>query len=48
MIKEYVRSCTGEADKITDLNDRRWSSLVYVGIFLLGLFGLLYWAFKNM
>ena len=48
MIKEYVRSCTGEADKITDLNDSRISSLVYVGIFLLGLFGLLYWAFKNM
>lgn len=48
MIKEYVRSCTGDADKITDLNDGRISSLVYVGIFLLGLFGLLYWAFKNM
>jgi len=48
MIKEYVRSCTGEADKITDLNDGRISSLVYVGIFLFGLFGLLYWAFKNM
>jgi len=48
MIKEYVRSCTGEADKITDLNDSRISSLVYVGIFLFGLFGLLYWAFKNM
>ena len=48
MIKEYVRSCTGDADKITDLNDGRISSLVYVGIFLFGLFGLLYWAFKNM
>ena len=48
MIKEYVRSCTGDADKITDLNDGRISSIVYVGIFLLGLFGLLYWAFKNM
>jgi uncharacterized membrane protein YqaE (UPF0057 family) len=48
MIKEYVRSCTGDADKITDLNDGRISSLVYVGIFLLGLFGLLAWAFKNM
>jgi uncharacterized membrane protein YqaE (UPF0057 family) len=48
MIKEYVRSCTGEGDKITELGDSRWSSLVYVGIFLLGLFGLLYWAFKNM
>ena len=48
MIKEYVRSCTGDADKITDINDGRISSLVYVGIFLLGLFGLLYWAFKNM
>lgn len=48
MIKEYVRSCTGDSDKITDLNDGRISSLVYVGIFLLGLFGLLYWAFKNM
>ncbi len=48
MIKEYVRSCTGEADKITDLNDGRISSLVNVGIFLFGLFGLLYWAFKNM
>ena len=48
MIKEYVRSCTGDADKITDLNDGRISSLVYVGIFLIGLFGLLYWAFKNM
>jgi uncharacterized membrane protein YqaE (UPF0057 family) len=48
MIKEYVRSCTNEADKITDLNDGRISSLVYVGIFLFGLFGLLYWAFKNM
>jgi uncharacterized membrane protein YqaE (UPF0057 family) len=48
MIKEYVRSCTGDADKITDINDGQISSLVYVGIFLLGLFGLLYWAFKNM
>jgi len=48
MIKEYVRSCTGDADKITDLNDGRISSLVYVGIFLFGLFGLLAWAFKNM
>lgn len=48
MIKEYVRSCTGEADKITELGDGHWSSIIYVGIFLLGLFGLLAWAFKNM
>jgi uncharacterized membrane protein YqaE (UPF0057 family) len=48
MIKEYVRSCTGEGDKITEIGDGRWGSIVYVGIFLLGLFGLLYWAFKNM
>lgn len=48
MIKEYVRSCTGDADKITDINDGRISSLVYVGIFLFGLFGMLAWAFKNM
>lgn len=48
MIKEYVRSCTGDGDKITEIGDGRISSLVYVGIFLLGLFGLLYWAFKNM
>jgi uncharacterized membrane protein YqaE (UPF0057 family) len=48
MIKEYVRSCTGEADKITEIGDGRISSLVYVGIFLFGLFGLLYWALKNM
>ena len=48
MIKEYVRSCTNESGKITDLNDGRISSLVYVGIFLFGLFGLLAWAFKNM
>ena len=47
-IKEYVRSCTGEADKITELGDGHWSSIIYVGIFLLGLFGLLAWAFKNM
>lgn len=48
MIKEYVRSCTGEADKITELGDGHWSSIIYVGIFLFGLFGLLAWAFKNM
>ena len=48
MIKEYVRSCTGDADKITELGDGRISSIVYVGIFLFGLFGLLAWAFKNM
>ncbi len=48
MIKEYVRNCSNNTDKITDLNDGRISSLVYVGIFLFGLFGLLYWAFKNM
>lgn len=47
-IKEYVRSCTGEADKITEIGDGRISSLIYVIVFLLGLFGLLYWAFKNM
>jgi len=48
MIKEYVRNCSNNSNMITDLNDGRISSLVYVGIFLFGLFGLLAWAFKNM
>jgi uncharacterized membrane protein YqaE (UPF0057 family) len=48
MIKEYVRSCTGEADKITELDTGDWKSIIYVCIFFLCFCGLLMWALRSM
>jgi len=48
LIKQYVRSCTGEGDEITDMNDGRPSSLIYSIIFFMCLFALLYYGFSYM
>ena len=48
LIKQYVRSCTGEGDEITDMNDGRPSSLIYSIIFFICLFTLLYYGISFM
>lgn len=48
LIKQYVRSCTGEGDKITDMNDGSPSSLIYSIIFFICLFTLLYYGISFM
>ena len=48
LIKQYVRSCTGEGDEITDMNDGSPSSLIYSLIFFMCLFALLYYGFSYM
>lgn len=48
LIKQYVRSCTGEGDEITDMNDGSPSSLIYSIIFFICLFTLLYYGFSFM
>lgn len=48
LIKQYVRSCTGEGDEITDMNDGRPSSLIYSLIFFICLFSLLFYGFSYM
>lgn len=48
LIKQYVRSCTGEGDEITDMNDGSPSSLIYSIIFFICLFTLLYYGISFM
>ena len=47
MIREYIRSCTGKADKITKFKDATLM-LGTIALFLLAVFGLLYYGFKFM
>ena len=47
MIREYIKSCTGKEDAITDIKD----ATLMIGsivIFILAVLGLLYYAFKYM
>lgn len=48
LIKQYVRSCTGEGDNITDMMDGSPSSLIYSIIFFICLFILLFYGFTSM
>lgn len=48
LIKQYVRSCTGEGDEITDMNDGSPSSLIYSLIFFICLFALIFYGFTYM
>jgi uncharacterized membrane protein YqaE (UPF0057 family) len=48
LIKEYVRSCTGEGDQITDMKSGDTSSLIYSVIFFICFFGILYYGLSYM
>lgn len=47
MIREYIKSCTGKADKITTYKDAMLM-IFSILLFLLAVFGVLYYGFKFM
>ena len=48
MIKQYVLHCTGDSDKITDIEHGGFGSLAYIAIFLIGFIWILWWGFRHM
>jgi uncharacterized membrane protein YqaE (UPF0057 family) len=47
MVREYIKSCTGKEDEITDTGDAVWM-IGSIALFVLAVLGLLYYAFKHM